>query len=153
MRVLTAILACSLLAMSACSPARDLPAHSLEQDAKKLEGKWKLTRAIFSGQRLSGDASLTISGDQYIMVYEGNLTPSVFKLGTAGPNTIWVFHHDESPFGNQGFWGGTLTGIYELSGDRLRICFDLTGRTYPKKFEAGKGSGRGIFEYKREKSD
>ncbi len=152
MRMLTVILVSTLLAMNACSTARDLPAHNPEQDAKKLEGKWKLTRAIFSGQRLSGDASLTISGDQYIMVYEGNLTPSVFKVDTAGPNTIWVFHH-ENPLASQGFWGGTLTGIYELSGDRLRICFDLTGRTYPKKFEAGKGSGRGIFEYKREKSD
>jgi uncharacterized protein (TIGR03067 family) len=152
MRMLTVILVSTLLAMNACSTARDLPAHSPEQDAKKLEGNWKLTRAIFSGQRLSGDASLTISGDQYIMVYEGNLTPSVFKVDTAGPNTIWVFHH-ENPLASQGFWGGTLTGIYELSGDRLRICFDLTGRTYPKKFEAGKGSGQGIFEYKREKSD
>ena len=152
MRMLTVILVSTLLAMNACSPARDLPAHSPEQDAKKLEGKWKLTRAIFSGQRLTGEASLTISGDQYIMVYEGNLTPSVFKVDTAGPNTIWVFHH-ENPLASQGFWGGTLTGIYELSGDRLRICFDLTGRTYPKTFEAGKGSGRGIFEYKREKSD
>ncbi|HET9179714.1 MAG TPA: TIGR03067 domain-containing protein [Terriglobia bacterium] len=153
MRMLTVILAGSLLAMNACSKTGVSPTHTPPDDAKKLQGTWKLTRAIFSGERLSGDASLTIHGDQYIMIYEGNLTPSVFKLGTAGPNTIWVFHHDESPLASQGFWGGTLTGIYELSGDRLRICFDLTGRIYPKTFAAGKGSGQGIFEYKREKSD
>ncbi|HEX5411654.1 MAG TPA: TIGR03067 domain-containing protein [Terriglobia bacterium] len=153
MRVLPVILAGTLLAMSACSTAGVVPTDKHSDDAAKLQGKWKLTRATFNGLPLSGDASLIISGDQYIMTYEGNLTPSVFKLGTAGPNTIWVFHHEESPFASQGFWGGTLTGIYQLSGDRLRICFDLTGRTYPKNFEAGKGSGRGLFEYKRETPD
>lgn len=152
MRMLTVILAGTLLAMNACSKTGVSPTDKPADDAAKLQGTWKLTRAIFNGEPLTGDASLNIDGDQYNMIYEGNLTPSVFKVGTAGPNTIWVFHH-ENPLASQGFWGGTLTGIYELSGDRLRICFDLTGRTYPKKFEAGKGSGRGIFEYKREKSD
>lgn len=152
MRMLTVILAGSLLAMSACTKTGVLPDNHSAEDARAMQGTWKLTRAIFNGERLTGDASLTIGGQQYIMIYEGNYTPSVFKLGTGGPNTIWVFHH-ENPLASQGFWGGTLTGIYELSGDRLRICFDLTGRTYPKDFAAGKGSGQGIFEYQREKSE
>lgn len=152
MRMLTVILAGTLLAMNACSKSGMLPTHNPEEDAKKLQGTWKLTRAIFNGEPQSGDAGLTIDGDKYIMTYEGNDTPNVFKLDTAGPNTIWVFHH-ENPLASQGFWGGTLTGIYELSGDRLRICFDLTGRTYPRTFAAGKGSGQGIFEYRREKPD
>jgi len=42
-------------------------------------------------------------------------------------------------------------GIYELSGDRLRICFDMTGRQYPKTLDASKGSRRSINEFMREK--
>ena len=152
MRMLAIILFGSLLALNACSKTGLLSSYNPAEDARKLQGSWKLTGATFNGEPQSGDAGLTIDGDQYIMTYEGKDTPSVFKLGTAGPHTIWVFHH-ENPLASQGFWGGTLTGIYQLSGDRLRICFDLTGRTYPKKFEAGKGSGQGIFEYRREKSD
>jgi len=41
---------------------------------------------------------------------------SQFKLGVGGPRTIFVKHHD-NPLAGQGWIGGTLTGIYELSGD------------------------------------
>lgn len=151
MRVPAIILLGSLL-LNACSKTGFLSTYNPAEDAKKMQGTWKLTSVTFKGEPQTGDASLTIDGDKYITTYNGIDTPSVFKLGTAGPRTIWVFHH-ENPLASQGFWGGTLTGIYELSGDRLRICFDLTGRTYPKKFDAGKGSDHGIFEYQREKPD
>jgi uncharacterized protein (TIGR03067 family) len=151
MRMLTMVLAGSLLVMNGCSKVGLLSTYNPVEDAKKMQGTWKLTAATANGETESGDASLTIDGDKYVMTFQGTDTTSVFKLGTAGPHTIWVFHH-ENPLASQGFWGGTLTGIYELSGDRLRICFDLTGRQYPKSFDASKGSRRGIFEYVREKA-
>jgi uncharacterized protein (TIGR03067 family) len=61
-----------------------------------------------------------------------------------------VKHHD-NPLAGQGWIGGTLTGIYELSGDRLRVCYAMTGRSYPKRFDASKGSRRIIYEFVREK--
>lgn len=152
MRVPALIFLGSLLLMNACSKSGFLSTYNPAEDAKKMQGTWKLKSATWNGEPQTGDASLTIDGDKYTTTYNGSDSHSVFKLGTAGPRTIWVFHH-ENPLASQGFWGGTLTGIYELSGDRLRICFDLTGRTYPKSFDASKGSGRGIFEYQREKSD
>ena len=152
MRMPSVILLGSLLVMNACTKTGFLSTYNPAEDAKRMQGTWKLTSVIFNGEPQSGDASLTIDGNRYITTYDGNDTHSVFKLGTAGPRTIWVFHH-ENPLASQGFWGGTLTGIYELSGDRLRICFDLTGRKYPKKFDASKGSDQGIFEYQREKPD
>jgi len=83
------------------------------------------------------------------MTANGASESSTFTLGVGGPHTIRVFHH-ENPLAGQGFYGGTLTGIYELSGNRLRICFDGTGREYPKKFDASRGSHRLIYDFVRE---
>ncbi|HKR28676.1 MAG TPA: TIGR03067 domain-containing protein [Acidobacteriaceae bacterium] len=114
-----------------------------------MQGTWRITAAYENGQQASGDATLTIAGDKYTMSANGVDEQSTFTLGTGGPHTIRVFHHD-NPLASQGFYGGTLTGIYELSGNRLRICFDGTGRTYPTSFDASAGSHRLIFEFTRE---
>jgi uncharacterized protein (TIGR03067 family) len=151
MRALTIVLVGSLLVMNGCSNSGLLTVYSPEEDAKKMQGSWKLTGATYNGQSVFDDARLTISGDTYSMELHGIQESSVFKLGTGGPHTIWAFHHD-NPLATQGFYGGTFTGIYELSGDRLRICFDMTGRQYPKTFDASKGSRRSINEFVREKS-
>jgi uncharacterized protein (TIGR03067 family) len=150
MRVLTVVLISSLLVMDGCSNAGLSSVYRPDEDAKKMQGSWKLTGAIFNGEPMLEDARLTIDGDKYVMTVHGIDTPSTFKLGIGGPHTIWVFHH-ENPLASQGFYGGTFTGIYELSGDRLRICFDMTGRQYPKTLDASKGSRRSINEFMREK--
>jgi uncharacterized protein (TIGR03067 family) len=151
MRVLTLVLIGNLLVMNGCSNAGLLSVYSADEDAKKMQGSWKLTGATFNGESMFDDARLTIDDEQYTMTVRGIDTPSTFKLGIGGPHTIRVFHH-ENPLASQGFYGGTFTGIYELSGDRLRICFDMTGRQYPKTFDASKGSRRSINEFVREKS-
>src|SRR5215813_8904443 len=143
-----------LLWLNGCSAGGALSTYSPEEDAKKMQGNWELTGATYNGQRMDkeaiGDTRLAISGDHYTMMHNGSTESSTFTLGVAGLHTIRVFHH-ENPLASQGFYGGTLTGIYELSGDRLRICFDLTGREYPRSFDAGRGSRRGIYELIREK--
>jgi len=151
---LRVVLICAVLVPSACSSGGLVSAYNPQEDAKKLQGSWKVTGTTFNGQRMSvediGNTHLTISGDQYTMAHNGGKETSTFTLGGGGPRTIRVFHH-ENPLASQGFYGGTLTGIYELSGDRLRICFDVTGREYPRSFDAGRGSRRGIYELIREK--
>jgi uncharacterized protein (TIGR03067 family) len=92
----------------------------------------------------------TFSGDQVTVEVHGARETSQFKVGVGGPRTIFVKHHD-NPLAGQGWIGGTLTGIYELSGDRLRVCYAMTGRSYPKRFDASKGSRRIIYEFVREK--
>ena len=128
---------CDAGLLNGCSTAGLSSAYSPKEDAKKMQGSWKLTGAIYNGQTMDGaaigDTRLSVSGDQYAMSHNGTTESSTFALGVSGPRTIRVFHH-ENPLASQGFYGGTLTGIYELSGDRLRICFDMTGRQYPKSF-------------------
>jgi uncharacterized protein (TIGR03067 family) len=117
------------------------------QDAKYLQGSWKLTRCLYDGGQLCDDVRLTFDGDRYVIHTHGSDETSQFNLGTGGRNTIFVKHHD-NPLANKGYIGGTLTGIYDLSVDKLRLCFDLTGRSYPKSFAAGVPvrSTRPLFE-------
>jgi uncharacterized protein (TIGR03067 family) len=154
-RVFLILLTGSLLIMNGCSNAELLSTYSPEEDTKKMQGSWKLTGATLNGQRMVAetltDTRLTVDGDKYIMTHHGIDESSTFTLGVGGPHTIRVFHH-ENPLASQGFYGGTFTGIYELSADRLRICFDMTGRQYPKGFDASHGSRRSINDFVREKS-
>lgn len=145
----TLVLAIGLLGMSGCSRGGVLSRYNPEADAKQLQGTWSISRAVSNGEESTGDARLTFDGDKYVMRANGVEEASTFTLGTGGPRTIRVFHH-ENPLAGQGFYGGTLTGIYELSGNRLRICFDGTGREYPKSFDASQGSHRIIYEFVRD---
>src|SRR5215470_5356558 len=138
----------ALIGLWAGCSASSLKANDPAQDAKNLQGSWKLTRCIYDDENLSDDARLTFDGDRYIMHVHGTDETSQFKLGTAGRNTIFVKHHD-NPLASQGYIGGTLTGIYEHSGNKLRLCFDLTGRNYPKSFAAGKGSRQILYDFAR----
>ena len=96
------------------------------------------------------DVRVIVKGDTYTVVTRSQDEQSRFTLGTGGPHTILIKHHD-NPLASQGFYGGTLTGTYELSGNTLRICYDLTGKRYPTGFEAPKGSRQVVYEFTREK--
>jgi uncharacterized protein (TIGR03067 family) len=62
-------------------------------------------------------------------------TPKSFDLtGTNGPNK-----------------GKQLLAIYELDGDNLKVCYDLTGKTRPKEFKTTEGSQLYLATFKREK--
>ena len=149
MRVFPFVLLASLLALMGCSGVTSSSGSDPVADSQKLQGTWKLTGATYDGDSISEDVRWTFDGDQISVTVHGTEEKSHFRLGTGGPNTIWVKHHD-NPLVGQRFFGGTLTGIYELSGDRLRVCYDLTGRQYPKRFEAWKGSRQVVYELARE---
>ena len=150
MRVLAFLLISGLLVMSGCSQAGLSSASTPEQDTQKLQGSWKLAQGTYDGETISEDVRWSFSGDQVTAEVHGARETSQFKLGVGGPRTIFVKHHD-NPLAGQGWIGGTLTGIYELSGDRLRVCYDMTGRSYPKRFDASKGSRRINYGFVREK--
>jgi uncharacterized protein (TIGR03067 family) len=45
--------------------------------------------------------------------------------------------------------GAALRGIYELSGERLRVCYGPPGGARALTFSADKGSGNYVAEYRR----
>lgn len=152
MRASTIVLVASLLVTSGCSHAMSSSGSSPTDDARNLQGTWKFTGGTYDGDPIPQESARWIfEGDSVTVMAQGSQEKSQFKLGTTGPNTIWVKHHD-NPLASKGFIGGTLTGIYELSGDNLRLCYDLTGQQYPKTFDAKKGSRKIVYELEREKS-
>ena len=77
-----------------------------------------------------GDAT-----DQGTLKLDPSAKPRAIDItGTKGPNE-----------------GKTFLAIYELKGDTLRICYDLSGKARPKDFESKAETLLFLVTYKREK--
>lgn len=104
-----------------------------------LQGTWKPVQAELGGVMLpeAGLAPLRLLLGKGITVLTGAESPdrgtvtvdpskkpaAMDVLGTEGPNK-----------------GRTFPAIYELEGDRLRICYDLSGKQCPEEFRTAKGT-------------
>ena len=166
MRILTVLLLAVSIFSAGCSrsapvssAAQSSPEQStstIAEDHEKLQGTWKMDRATLNGQAMMNDVRWVFDGDHMTIVLRGNYQGGVrseFQLGTGdSPNTILIKYFN-NPLANQGYTGGSYTGIYKLSGDKLKVCYDITGRQYPKTFDAGKGTGRMSYEFTREKTE
>ena len=166
MRILTVLLLAVSIFSAGCSrsapvssAAQTSPEQSpstIAEEHEKLQGTWKMDRATLNGQAMMNDVRWVFDGDHMTIVLRGNYQGGVrseFQLGTGeSPNTILIKYFN-NPLANQGYTGGSYTGIYKLSGDKLKVCYDMTGRQYPKTFDAGKGTGRMSYEFTREKTE
>jgi uncharacterized protein (TIGR03067 family) len=47
--------------------------------------------------------------------------------------------------------GKTILGIYEKTGDTLRVCYDLGGKARPVEFKTEKGTLHFLVTYERQK--
>jgi len=119
-------------------------------DAEAIQGTWLPVSATLLGQPV-GDAILqTISLKVDIDTYEihsgtdtdfgtytldATTTPKRMTVtGTAGVNK-----------------GRTFPAIYELNGDTLRICHDLSGKQRPTEFKSTVGTQLYLVTYQRKK--
>jgi uncharacterized protein (TIGR03067 family) len=148
MRLLRFAVACSLVgcgAPPAADPSADRPAGG-SADAKDWQGTWRLVSCTYDGEPQAGEMEWVVDGDQYKIRTEGQLgaDPYPFTLD-AGKKRIDVKHHDTP----EGTYGGSLKGIYEIRGDSLKVCYDLTARQYPTSFDAPKGSRRVVYQFQR----
>jgi uncharacterized protein (TIGR03067 family) len=116
-------------------------------DARKWQGTWKLVGSTYDGEPQMADMDWVVDGDHYTIRLNGQSHEDVqtFKLD-ANRKQIDVFHHETPP----GTYGGKLKGIYEISGDSLTVCYDLTGQQYPKSFGANRGSRQVLYHFRRE---
>lgn len=113
-----------------------------------LRGTWKLTEATLGGAKLPdaaiaplrlelGDGTYALTGaespDKGTIAVDAK-KKSIDVTGTDGPNK-----------------GKTFPAIYELKGDVLRICYDLSGKKRPSEFKSAKGTQEFLVAYKRDK--
>jgi uncharacterized protein (TIGR03067 family) len=130
---LTLFMAISLVGAFCMTVAAD------EKDAvKELNGEWSVASMELGGKKLPEQAVKAIklinkdgeyvvkaeSDDKGTVTVDAGKTPKQMTIkGVDGPNK-----------------GKTMLCIYELKGDELKVCYDMSGREFPKEFksEAGK---------------
>jgi uncharacterized protein (TIGR03067 family) len=120
-------------------------------DERKLfQGTWLPTAAELSenpfDEATLKTMKLVIEGDKYTVTIGKLIDKGTTKIDPAAkPKTMDIIG-DDGP--NK---GKTFLAIYELNGDTLRVCYDLTGKVRPSEFKTKKGELLFLATYKRAK--
>ncbi len=117
-------------------------------DARAIQGNWKPVKAELAGQPMPDAVLKTISlkldngkykvfvgtePDRGTYTLDSSSKPKGMSItGTEGPNH-----------------GKTFPAIYELKGDTLRICYDLSGAKRPAEFKTAAGTQLYLVTYHR----
>ncbi len=138
---------CICLAIGA---SHDVFAADPPADAKAVQGNWKPVKAELAGQPMPDAVLKSISlkldngkyevfvgdkPDRGTYTVDSTSNPKSMTItGTAGPNR-----------------GKTFPAIYELKGDTLRMCYDLSGAKRPADFKSTAGTQLYLVTYNRKK--
>ena len=114
-------------------------------DAKGLQGNWLAVKTELAGEPVNWTVMLTIEDDKYTVLANGKSDKGTCKVdASARPGKMTVTGGDGGPNA-----GKTFLAIYELDGDMLRICYDLSGKKHPETFATQKGTPLYLVTYKR----
>ena len=112
----------------------------VEKELKKFQGTWTFESVEAGGKEVPAAGfkgiTVTFEGDQYT-VKKGDevIQAATQKLDPSqSPKTLDVTVA-EGP--NK---GAVMLGIYEISGDTLKVCFDPEGKKRPTQFKSASGS-------------
>jgi uncharacterized protein (TIGR03067 family) len=149
MKIILAI-ALILAAALTARAAEESSDHKPQDDQKALQGDWVPTKAELAGKPMPDDVLKTISL---------KLTKNDYEVLVAGhpDKGTWSIDPDAKPKamtvkGVKGPNAGkTFPCIYELDGDTLRICYDLSEKARPKEFKTAEGTKLYLVTYKRKK--
>lgn len=123
------------------------PAAKADKDA--IQGIWKLVSAVHDGKtidkpegadalkiRFEGDRSYQVKGEEKV-------DPAEFKLDSdKSPKQIDLIPSEGPDKGK------TMKGIYELAGDKLKLC--IAGADRPADFKAGE-KDQAVLNFERDK--
>jgi uncharacterized protein (TIGR03067 family) len=119
-------------------------------DAQAIQGSWTPIKAELSGQPMAEAVLKTIT----LKLTDGKYEVHV---GAQPDNGTYTLDETTKPKGitvtgtdgpNR---GRTLPAIYELKGDTLRICYDLSGAKRPAEFKSVAGTRLYLVTYNRKK--
>ncbi|HWF20455.1 MAG TPA: TIGR03067 domain-containing protein [Verrucomicrobiae bacterium] len=119
-------------------------------DAKAVQGTWAPAEAILGGKPMSVAILKTISlkmhSGKYEVLVAGNPDKGTYQIDSASKPTGMTIVGTEGP--NR---GRKFPAIYEIKGDTLRICYDLSGAKRPAEFKSIPGTRLYLVTYNRKK--
>ena len=115
-------------------------------DLDRLQGTWWMVTLEMEGQPYpTGGSKISIRGDRFVSLNMGAEYEGSVRLDESrSPKTLDLVFEKGPEKGNQSL------GIYELEGDRWRLCLGLAGKRRPTKFAAEKGTGHALEMLERE---
>jgi uncharacterized protein (TIGR03067 family) len=116
-------------------------------DLKAMQGTWTLTGSTFNGNSVMADLQWIVDGDHYRIRYNRQMDPFPLKITLDAATRHLDAAHDLAPGANP---RSEFKGLYEVSGDTLRVCLDLRGQRYPESFDAPAGSKLVVYRFKRQ---
>jgi uncharacterized protein (TIGR03067 family) len=124
-------------------------ASSGEPKDDALDGTWLPASAELSGKEFPEEVrrtiKLVIKDDKYTVTVGDIVDKGTVKLNpSAKPKALEITGTDGPNKGK------TIPAIYELNGDTLRVCYDLSGKGHPKEFKTQEGTQLFLVTYKRE---
>jgi uncharacterized protein (TIGR03067 family) len=117
---------------------------------KQMDGTWKPQTAELAGQKypqkILDTMKLVIKGEGYLVEVGGHTDEGRTKIDPAkSPRTIDIT-------GTKGpNEGKTFLAIYELDGDELKVCYDLSGKSRPTEFATKPDTPLFLVHYRRVK--
>ena len=146
----------SALAVSLCLALAGYTAEQKDKsDADKLQGTWQAVKVEIGGvplpeeilnnlkYEIKGNKMITMGVPEIIKQY-GEATFKLDPSTTPKSMDFTVTAGDNK--------GNEMEAIYELKGDELRICVQITGKERPNEFVTKEGDSRGLLLLKREKT-
>jgi uncharacterized protein (TIGR03067 family) len=139
-------LVAAIVAVAVCGAGR-ADDKAADKEGKMLEGTWQLVEGEVGGRKFPPQVAqgikLTLSPGKYVVMAESkdegtvkyfpDASPKGMEItGTAGPNK-----------------GKTFPAIYELKGDTLTVCYDLSGKARPTEFKSKPNTLLFLATYKR----
>ena len=141
-------LLCIWLAVGASQNA--FAAGSPDDDAKAVQGNWKPVKAELAGQPMTDavlkSISLKLDNGKYEVFVGDKPDRGTYTVDSASKPKGMTITGTEGPN-----IGKTFPAIYELNGDTLRICYDLSGAKRPTEFKSVAGTQLYLVTYDRKK--
>jgi uncharacterized protein (TIGR03067 family) len=119
----------------------------VNSELEHLQGTWNIVDLEVEGQRMPSDGSqFVITGEGFATlgagaVYEGRLVVDASR----NPRSMDL-HFTEGPEK-----GNVNPGIFELEGERWRLCLQMTGKVRPDSFATSPGTGLALETLERAK--
>lgn len=119
-------------------------------DAKAVQGTWTPVKAEFAGmawpEAMLRTIVLKMDAGKYEVSVAGKLDKGTYKQDPAARPKRLTIQGTDGPNA-----GKTYPCIYELSGDSLRVCYDLSGEKAPTEFATAPGTKLYLVTYTRKR--